>query len=106
MRTIKDYLAFPVYDCRHNRCMEKIPFFQVLDYSDAFHDDLFKKQFDLTKNTRINPLSYFSGLPSGDLVSDGEFDTYLCEQMFQEEFEFTVADDTSVAAFTNLRNSH
>ena len=85
--------------------MEKIPFFQVLDYSDAFHDDLFKKQFDLTKNTRINPLSYFSGLPSGDLVSDGEFDTYLCEQMFQEEFEFTVADDTSVAAFTNLRNS-
>ena len=105
IRTIKDYLAFPVYDCRHDRCMEKIPLFQVLDYCDAFHDDLFKKQFDLTKNTRINPLSYFSGLPSGDLVSDGEFDTYLCEQMFQEEFEFTVADDTSVAAFTNLRNS-
>ena len=105
IRMIKDYLAFPVYDCCHDRCMEKIPFIQVLDYSDAFHDDFFKKQFELSKNTRINPLSYFSGLPSGDLVSDGEFDTYLCEQMFQEEFEFTVADDTSVAAFTNFRNS-
>lgn len=85
--------------------MEKVPFLQILDYKEAFHDELFKKQFSLVKGSRIHPLSYFSTLPSGDLVSDADFDMFLSDQMFQEEFEFTVADDMSVAFTNNFRLS-
>jgi hypothetical protein len=84
--------------------MAKVPFVQILDYQEAFHDSILKRQFELTNSTKLNLLSYFSTLPSGDIVSDADFDLYLSDQMFEEEFEFTVADDTSVA-MTNLKNS-
>ena len=69
-----------------------------------FRDSVFKKQLELDNETPIKPLSYFNTLPSGDIVSDAEFDTFLCDQMFQEDFEFTVADDMSIGK-TTLRNS-
>lgn len=84
--------------------MESIPFYQILDYKEIFRDKLFRRQDELSRVTSINPLSYFNTLPSGDLVSDTEFDTFLCDQMFQEDFEFTVADEMS-NGITTLHNS-
>lgn len=43
-------------------------------------------------------------LPSGDIISDPELDIFLCEEFFGEEFEFTVADQSSVGG-TTLRCS-
>ena len=80
--------------------MSSVPFYQILDFRELFRDSIFKKQFDLCNSTAIKPLSYFNTLPSGDLVSDADFDTFLCEQMFQEDFEFTVADDMSIGRTT------
>lgn len=86
------------------RFMKDIPFYQILDFKEVFTDTILSKQVQLTRETCIRPLSYFNTLPSGDLVSDQEFDTFLCDQMFEEEFEFTVADDMSIGK-TTLRNS-
>ena len=85
--------------------MQELPLYQVLDYSDVFRDTIFKRQFDLEKTTSIKPLSYFNTLPSGDIISDADCDTFLCDQMFQEEFDFTVADDMSVSRATTLMNT-
>lgn len=84
--------------------MAELPFYQVLDYQEMFRNTIIRRQLDLVQNTSIKPLSYFNTLPSGDIVSDQEFDTFLSDQMFQEEFEFTVADDISIGK-TTLRNS-
>ena len=84
--------------------MNEVPFYQILDFPDVFQNSIIKKQVDLVKRTCLKPLSYFNTLPSGDFVSDAEFDTFLSDQMFQEEFEFTVADDMSIGK-TTLRNS-
>lgn len=35
-------------------------------------------------------------MPSGNILRDAELDTYLCGQLFDEEFEFTVIGDQSV----------
>lgn len=74
-----------------------MPFMQVLNYSDAFHEQVYHKQVDLVKNHKLKAESYFSVLPSGDIISDADLDMFLCDQMFEEEFEYTVADQSSVA---------
>ncbi len=69
---------------------------QVLNYSDAF-SDVYHKQVNLVKDGKLKAESYFSVLPSGDVVSDADLDMFLCDKMFEEEFEFTIADQSSVA---------
>lgn len=70
---------------------------QILNYADAFHEQIYHKQVDLVKRSKLKAESYFSVLPSGDVVSDADLDMFLCDQMFEEEFEFTIADQSSVA---------
>src|SRR3990167_3179903 len=76
----------------------------MLDHKEAFNTLQFKKQADLVKVGKLRPESYYSVLPSGDIVSDPEFDIFLCDEFFGEEFEFTVADQSSVGG-TPLRCS-
>lgn len=43
------------------------------------------------------PQSYYSVMPSGNTVADHDLDEYLCAEMFEEEFDFTVMDQSSYA---------
>lgn len=56
------------------------------------------------RNSKLRIESYYNTLPSGDIVSDSELDTFLCEEFFAEEFEFTIMDQSSVGG-TTLRFS-
>ena len=49
------------------------------------------------KNTPLAPQSYYSVLPSGNTLADQDLDMHLCAEMFEEEFNFTVADQSSYA---------
>lgn len=74
--------------------MQNVPFSQILDYKEAFHKH-YRKQAELIRETPIAPQSYYSVLPSGNLVADQDLDMHLCEELFEEEFEHTVVDQSS-----------
>lgn len=80
--------------------MQNIPFCQILDYKESFHKH-FRKQFDLLRSTPLAPQSYYSVLPSGNVIADQDVDLLLCAEMFDEEFDFTVIDQSSIAP-TNM----
>lgn len=58
----------------------------------------------MVRFSKLRIESYYNTLPSGDIVSDSELDTFLCDEFFGEEFEFTVMDQSSVGG-TTLRFS-
>lgn len=74
-----------------------MPFSQVLGFKDAFSDS-FARQVKFLKLSGFKPESSFSVMPSGDIISDADLDTFLCDRMFEEEFDFTVMDQSSVAS--------
>lgn len=77
-----------------------MPFGQILNHREAFHELVLKRQNDLLHASGLKLFSHFGVLPSGEILSDGGLDNFLSEQMFDEEFEFTVADASSVGAST------
>ena len=76
--------------------LKNIPFCQILNYKESF-TKFYRKQVDLLDTTQLSPQSYFSVMPSGNVVADQDLDMYLCSDMFDEEFDFTVVDQSSVA---------
>ena len=83
-----------------SRFLEQIPFGQILNHKEAFFELVLKRQNALLRATGLKLFSHFGVLPSGEILSDGGLDNYLSEQMFDEEFEFTMADASSVGAST------
>ena len=77
-----------------------MPFSQILNHREAFHELVLKRQIGLLRATGLKLFSHFGVLPSGEILGDGGLDSFLSEQMFDEEFEFTVADASSVGAST------
>ena len=77
--------------------MREIPFNQVLNFPDHLHN-IVCKQKGLLKNSKLNPSSYFSVLPSGDILDDPELDAFLSGELFEEEFEYTALDQSSIAS--------
>jgi hypothetical protein len=59
-----------------------------------------KRQNELLRATGLKLFSYFGVLPSGEILNDPGLDNFLSEQMFDEEFEFTVAEASSVGTST------
>ena len=64
---------------------------------------MYRKQVELVDVYKLRPESYFSVLPSGDVLSDSDLDVYLCDQLFEQEFELTVVDQSS--AFQSMIHS-
>ena len=85
--------------------MNTVAFIQVFDYKEAFENEVLKKQYQLVTSTKLKPESYYSTLPSGDIISDQEFDIYLCEKLFEEEFDFTVVENSSIGMSSRKSNS-
>ena len=75
----------------------------MLNYKDVFHAVMYRKQVELVDVYKLRPESYFSVLPSGDVLSDSDLDVYLCDQLFEQEFELTVVDQSS--AFQSMIHS-
>lgn len=78
-------------------CLAEVPLVQILNYREAF-TATFKKQFELLSYSGLKPDSYFSVMPSGDIITDAELDTFLCNEMFEEEFDYTVLDQSSICS--------
>ena len=74
-----------------------MPFNQVLNFPDHLRN-IVDRQKSLLKNSKLSLLSYFSGLPSGDILDDPELDAYLSGELFEEDFEYTVLDQSSIAS--------
>lgn len=56
---------------------------------------MLKHQNELLERQKINIRNYFNVLPAGQVRYDMDLDTFLCEELFQEEFDFTVAEQSS-----------
>jgi len=59
-----------------------------------------RRQNELLRVTGLKLFSHFGVLPSGEILNDAGLDNFLSEQMFEEEFEFTVAEASSVGTST------
>jgi hypothetical protein len=90
---VKSELEFPPF-------LREVPFCQIFNFKDAFDGSVFQKQYRMVVEYGLKPESYFSVLPSGDIVSDADLDMFLCDRMFEEEFEFTAIDQSSVGGST------
>lgn len=84
---------------RMPECLDNIPFCQVLGYKEAI-TDAFDRQTRFLLLSNFKPESLFSVMPSGDIITDADLDMFLCTEMFEEDFDYTVMDQSSVGGST------
>lgn len=73
---------------------------EISERSPDLINHTYHRQVSLIEKSRMRPQSYFSVLPSGEVHKDNDLDQYLSEELFEEEFEFTCQDQSSVGAST------
>ena len=84
--------------------MKQVPFNQILNFKEGLNE-VIKKQNFLVETAKLKPESYFSVLPSGNILNDIDFDDYFSHVLFEEEFEHTLWDRSSVGSTIRTENT-